>query len=426
MCIAATANAERNRQFILGADISWVDADIDRGQKFFDGGVQKSIFEILADHKFNLVRLRVFVDPSADVPGEQWDSPYSTQGYCGLERTIEFAKGIKGAGMLFSLDFHYSDTWADPSKQHKPMSWRGLSYAELVEQVRTYTRESIEACDEAGVLPDMVQIGNEIVGGMIWPDGSTSNMKQFAELVNAGIDGVKDVSDDIEIFIHSISDASPSSWLTNLINAGVDEDRIDIFGLSYYEEWHGTPSDLKKNLTAITENHDMPIVVAEYAEVHEQVNDIVFELPDDEGIGTIVWEPTKWHDALFSGGSTNSRIDHYPRLWEEYGNDGLPLKPPPVSTGQPFYLTGKSGSGTVVWFGQDGVLRYKGMVPEGMKFDIFNLQGRRVAEGICRNTGNVISLTAGKSSVNVHNGRYVIKADGATHTAAVSLTGSCH
>jgi arabinogalactan endo-1,4-beta-galactosidase len=80
------------------------------------------------------------------------------------------------------------------------MSWRNLSYEELVEEVRTYTRESLEACEEAGVLPDIVQIGNEIVGGMIWPDGSTSNMKKFAELVNAGIDGVKDVSENIEIF----------------------------------------------------------------------------------------------------------------------------------------------------------------------------------------------------------------------------------
>ena len=111
--------------------------------------------------------------------------------------------------MLFSLDFHYSDTWADPSKQHKPMSWRDLSYEELVEQVRTYTRESLEACEEAGVLPDMVQVGNEIVGGMIWPDGRSSNMSQFAELVNAGIDGVKDVSEEIEIVIHSISENSP-------------------------------------------------------------------------------------------------------------------------------------------------------------------------------------------------------------------------
>lgn len=426
VCFMTAANAERNRQFIFGADISWVDADIDRGQRFSDGGGNKSIFEILTDHKFNLIRLRVFVDPSANVPEEQWDSPYSTQGYCGLERTIEFAKQIVEAGMMFSLDFHYSDTWADPGKQHKPMSWRSLSYEELVERVRTYTRESLEACDEAGVLPDMVQVGNEIVNGMIWPDGRTSNMRQFAELVNAGIDGVKDVSEDIEIFIHSLSDNSPNRWLTNLIDAGVDAERIDIFGLSYYQQWHGTTNDLERNLNAIAEDHDVPIVVAEYAEVHEVVNDIVFNLPDDEGIGTIVWEPTKWEDALFSGGSTNSRIDLFPRLWDEYGNDTLPLKPVPVTTQQPFLLFGNGRrSGTTVWFGQDGLLRYKGSIPEGMKFDIFNLQGRRVAEGIGNTAGNMISVTAGNSTVSMPDGRYVIKAGGATPQTAVSLTGSC-
>ena len=90
------------------------------------------------------------------------------------------------------------------------MSWRELSYPDLVKKVRSYTRESLEAFKNAGALPDMVQIGNEIVAGMIWPDGSSSNMKQFAELVNAGIDGVKDVSEEIEIVIHSLSNKNPS------------------------------------------------------------------------------------------------------------------------------------------------------------------------------------------------------------------------
>ncbi|MBN1578338.1 MAG: glycosyl hydrolase 53 family protein [Chitinispirillaceae bacterium] len=368
----------RSRQFVFGADISWVDADIDKGQKYYDGSQEKSIFYILKDHKFNCIRLRVFVDPSADVPGEQWDSPYSTKGYCGLERTIEFAKKIKEAGMMFSLDFHYSDTWADPSKQHKPMGWRNLSYGELVKKVRSYTRESLEACEKAGVLPDMVQVGNEIVGGMIWPDGRSGNMKQFAELVNAGIDGVKDVSEDIEIFIHSISDATPSKWFSNLINAGVDANRIDIFGLSYYEEWHGTPNDLKRNLTEITKNHDVMIAVAEYSEVHEQVNDIVFNLPDEEGIGTFVWEPTKWHETLFTNGRTNSRIDLYTKLWDRYGNDTLPLKPAKVSVNQYYSIATESSSGGSAWLDPAGIPRRGNSVIRN-DYSIVNLQGRTVA-----------------------------------------------
>lgn len=376
-CIAVISIDGRTRQFIFGADVSWVDADIDKGQKFYDGSEQKDIFKILKDHKFNCIRLRVFVDPTATVPGETWDNPYSTQGYCGLERTIAIAKKIKEAGMMFSLDFHYSDTWADPSKQHKPMAWRNLSYEELVKKVRSYTRESLELCQKEGVLPDIVQIGNEIVWGMIWPDGQSSNMKKFAELVNAGIDGVKDVSEEIDIFIHSISDKTPSRWLSDLVNAGVDAKRIDIFGLSYYKEHHGTPDDLKRNLTEITRNHNVKIVVAEYAEVHEQVNDIVFNLPDEEGIGTFVWEPTRWHETLFTNGSTNSRIDIYPKLWTWYGNDTLPMKEPTVASKNTLSIVAESLNGSI-WMDHNRILRKGDCVVNG-SYSIMDLQGRLIA-----------------------------------------------
>lgn len=382
----------RSRQFILGADISWVDADIDKGQKYYDGDQQKDILQILKEHKFNAIRLRLFVDPSAYVPGEEWDNPYSTKGYCGLERTVAFAKKIKDAGMLFLLDFHYSDTWADPGKQHKPMSWRNLSYPDLVKKVRSYTRESLEAFKNAGALPDMVQIGNEIVAGMIWPDGSTSNMKQFAELINAGIDGVKDVNEDIEIVIHSLSNKNPSGWLSNLINAGVKRERIDIFGLSYYQQYHGTTHDLMNNLTGITRAHDVKIMVAEYAEVHEQVNDIVFNLPDEKGIGTFVWEPTRWNETLFTNGRTNYRIDIYPNLWARYGNDTLPLKNIPVANRKPFGIIEQESDGHL-WIDGGGVLRRGNRAVTG--YSIFDLKGRLVATDRRAGSARLLDLPSG-------------------------------
>lgn len=382
----------RSRQFIFGADISWVDADTDAGQKYYDGNQQKDVLQILKEHKFNSIRLRLFVDPSAYVPGEEWDNPYSTKGYCGLERTVAFAKKIKESGMMFLLDFHYSDTWADPGKQHKPMSWRELSYPDLVKKVRSYTRESLEAFKNANALPDMVQIGNEIVAGMIWPDGSSSNMKQFAELVNAGIDGVKDVSEEIEIVIHSLSNKNPSGWLSSLINAGVKRERIDIFGLSYYKEYHGTPNDLMNNLTGITKAHDVKIVVAEYAEVHEQVNDIVFTLPDEKGIGTFVWEPTRWNETLFTNGKTNYRIDIYPSLWNRYGNDTLPLKENQVANRKAFSIV-EQGSDGNVWIDRGGVLRKGNSVVRG--YSILDLQGRIVGGDRGGGAGRLPNLPAG-------------------------------
>ncbi len=330
----------RTTPFILGADISWIPQREAGGVRYADNGTVKDIFEILKDHQFNWIRLRLFVDPTAPVPGES-ESPYSPQGFCGLEETRKMALRVKQAGMKLLLDFHYSDTWADPAKQHKPVSWENLSFSQLRDKVRTYTRETLQILQADGTLPDMVQVGNEVVGGMIWPDGRSSNMYNFAALVNAGIDGVKDVSPDIKIMIHSISKDSPSNWLRNLINAGVT--RIDVFGLSYYSEWHGTPDDLQSMINTVAANHDVKIVIAEYADNHRRVNDIIFNLPDNKGLGTFVWEPADWNEALFDWRNnrreTNSRIDLYPQMSKDFGNDIISAiqSNPNVSERQSFF-----------------------------------------------------------------------------------------
>ena len=102
--------------FIIGADISWVQQQEDQGRKFKDNGVEKDIFQILKDHGFNAIRLRIFHNP-------QSPKGYSKQGYCDLPHSLKMAKRIKKAGMIFLLDFHYSDNWADPGKQYKPLAW---------------------------------------------------------------------------------------------------------------------------------------------------------------------------------------------------------------------------------------------------------------------------------------------------------------
>lgn len=319
-CLAMFAGAA-TEPFILGADISWIPQREAGGVRYADNSVEKDIVQILKEHGFNYIRLRLFVDPTAVVPGET-ESPYSLQGYCGLTQTRAMAKRIKTAGFKFLLDFHYSDTWCDPAKQHKPVSWSGLTLSQLTAQVRSYTKQTLELFKADGTLPDMVQVGNEIVGGMLWPDGQSNNINQLATLVNAGIDGVKDVDTGIKIMIHSIAKDSPVSWVTDLVNAGVN--RIDVFGLSYYSEWHGTPDELQEKVSAVAAKYAFKIAIAEYADNHEAVNDIIYNLPDHKGIGTFVWEPADWNEALFdyknNRRETNSRIDIYPRLSQRYGN----------------------------------------------------------------------------------------------------------
>ncbi len=397
--IVAAVDA-RSGCFIIGADISWNYRSVKNNTTYTDGGERKPLLEILRSHGFNWIRLRMFVDPTAKVPEVPNESPYSVSGDCDLEHTLDFAKYIKKAGFKFLLDFHYSDTWADPGKQYKPVSWRHLSYEDLVKKVRSYTRESLEAFKAQGVLPDMVQIGNEIVNGMIWPDGRTTNMSKFSELVNAGIDGVKDVSEDIKIMIHSVSENSPSAWLSNLIKAGVK--RIDVFGLSYYSKWHGTPDDLERLLKEVTKNHDIKIIVVEYCDNHRRVNDIVFNLPDEKGIGTFVWEPTSYGEALFSGTSANQRMDLYPEMVKAYGNDTcydkvdirIAVKPffpayPAVDIKPYLWSEGKEGFGSPS--------------SNNVDVEIFTLQGRL--------KGNVktCNKTHGNSIHNNLNGVFILK-----------------
>lgn len=349
--------------------------------RYAHNGQVRDIFDILKEHKFNYIRLRLFVDPAAKIPDES-ESPYSAAGYCGTDSTIKMAKRVKAAGMKFLLDFHYSDTWADPGKQHKPMSWRGLTFSQLTEKVRSYTRESLQAFKDEGVLPDMVQVGNEVVGGMIHPDGSTSNWGNFAALVNAGINGVKDVGPNIKIMMHTISERNPNNWLTTLksrlnqVEAGA-ANKIDVIGLSYYPKWHGDLDSLGRILAAISNNHSIKIAVVEYADRHREVNDLVFALPESKRFGTFVWEPEEFSgdnslplfDWKNNRRETNARIALYPIMSRDFGNDnvtGVPECPTPRVAARR-----RQGGGCVI---QNGIIEYYSSDPAAVT--IYGINGR--------------------------------------------------
>jgi len=347
LCLTVGTVCAQNEPYVLGADISWMQQD-EKSTKYYRNGQAKDLLLILKESGFNYIRLRLFVDPTAKVTEDKpnsdgWSaSPYSTAGYCGLDSTIKVAKRVKEAGMKFLLDFHYSDTWADPGKQYKPMSWRNLNFTQLTEKVRSYTKESLQKFKEAGVLPDMVQVGNEVVGGMIHPDGQ-GNTQNFATLVNAGINGVKDVDPNIKIMMHTINDKNPNSWLTTLksnlnkVEANA-ANKIDVIGLSYYPKWHGNVDSLKRALTAIANNHNIKIAVAEYADFHRQVNDVVYNLPSNKRLGTFVWEPQRFDGddskPLFdwknnpAGRHSNALLELYPQMAIDYA-------PLPSSSSQP-------------------------------------------------------------------------------------------
>jgi arabinogalactan endo-1,4-beta-galactosidase len=266
--------------FMAGVDISALHLLEENGATYSDNGVPGDPVEIMVDHGVNWARLRLFLDADGQYLAVQ-----------DLEYTLQQALEIQASApdMKFLLDFHYSDTWADPGKQFKPAAWAGQSGVQLQNTVRDYTRDTIIAFKDVGVMPDMVQIGNEISNGMIWPDGSTSNWNDFANLISAGINGARLGANDTSgspaapeplMMIHTDKGGDPGrtdSWLDQLLPRlqanGTDP---DVIGLSYYPIWHyDQPSPGAGNLAALRANlqhvadpvasggHGKPVVIVE-------------------------------------------------------------------------------------------------------------------------------------------------------------------
>ena len=185
----AFAKAQVKDGFIKGADVSTLKEMEDAGYVFkgFDGKPGDAM-ALLHEQGFNYIRLRIWVDPY-DANGNTYGG-----GTNDLPTTLYLAQKAKDNGMKFLLDFHYSDFWTDPGKQFKPKAWADLSFEDLKKAVYEYSRDTIKAFGDKGLMPDMVQIGNELNGGMLWPDGKSwgQDGKEFdrlAELLKAGTPG---------------------------------------------------------------------------------------------------------------------------------------------------------------------------------------------------------------------------------------------
>lgn len=248
-------------QFIKGADISFVEEIETEGGAFYEKGEERDVLDILKDSGVNSARLRIWNNPTFD--------------YCNPSKTLKMAKRIKDKGMHFLLDFHYSDYWADPSKQHMPKAWESLSFEELVKAVEDFTTSFIVDLKKQGTLPDMVQVGNEITNGMIWGEGrvdgeynTSAQWEKLGQLIHAGIRGVHAATEGeerIPIMIHIDRGADNEGsryFYDKLLNMNVE---YDIIGLSYYSWWHGTLEQLTANMADLASRYNKDIVVVEVA-----------------------------------------------------------------------------------------------------------------------------------------------------------------
>ena len=249
----------RAQQYAVGADISFLASAEQQGVVFKEGGVPKPVLQILKDHGYNWVRLRIFHDPSASADKLPNDLAY----------TLALAKRARQMGFHILLDFHYSDTWADPAKQFTPTAWLPLKHKQLSGEIFTYTRDTIAAFREAGVLPDMVQTGNEITNGMDWPDGKLpDNWDHFANLLRSAIRGVNEgrgTGSRIPIMIHIERGGEAGEAVAFFDKLNSYNLPYDVIGLSYYPRWHGSIAALRQTLHDLAFHYRKPIVVVETA-----------------------------------------------------------------------------------------------------------------------------------------------------------------
>ncbi|MFH1689372.1 MAG: glycosyl hydrolase 53 family protein [Candidatus Eisenbacteria bacterium] len=248
-------------EIVLGADLSFLPQLQSLGAEYSVDGAPGEPLGMFADHGFSLVRLRLW-----HTPAEPWH---------GLDATVAHAVAAKAAGHRLMLDLHYSDTWADPGHQSKPAAWEALAFPALVDSVYGYTNSVIGGFRDAGVLPDYVQIGNEITAGMLWDDGhvggawdTPQQWSQLGQLLAAGVSGVRDSLPEGEwprIVIHVDSGGNNGAcrWFFDGVTAeGVD---FDVIGLSFYPWWHGTLGDLRANMHDLAARYGRRIMVVETA-----------------------------------------------------------------------------------------------------------------------------------------------------------------
>ncbi|HZG89124.1 MAG TPA: glycosyl hydrolase 53 family protein [Pseudonocardia sp.] len=332
---------------IRGADISFALQLEAAGSTVSDGTGVRPVEAVLAARGANFVRLRAWVDPPT--------------GYSDLPMALELGRRAAAAGCGIHLDLHYSDFWADPRTQQIPAAWQGRDLAALAETVRTYTRGSVAAFAAQGTPLSMIQIGNEVTGGMLWPlgrvvTGAQEHWDGFVQLLRAGLDGARDAAAGLPTMVHIDRSGDPGGsryFFDNVVGRGVE---VDLIGLSYYPFWHGSLDDLGRTLHLLADRYGKDVVVVECAHpsslptdgrvdyfassaadlpeggrfpptpqgqaaFYEELRSVVGSVPAGRGAGFFVWEPAwRGHEVGVRDGAGNP----YANL-AMFGPDGEPL-----------------------------------------------------------------------------------------------------
>ena len=294
--------------FARGADVSWLTEMEASGRKFYDSkGRERECMELLRELGMNAIRLRVWVDPE--------------EGWCSKEDVIIKAWRAHNLGYRLMIDFHYSDEWADPGKQKKPIAWQNYSFDELKNAVSEHTKDVLSALKNLNIDVEWVQVGNETRYGMLWDDGNTSsgNTANFAQLVQSGYEAVKAVYPDAQVIIH-LDKGNILKYYTDMFN-GLESNgaKWDIIGMSLYpgkepqkndpngvwqpidengKTWEQQNDDCIANMQALISKYNTKVMMCEigipwnYDEAEAFYTDFMTKAKKVEGcLGVFAWEP---------------------------------------------------------------------------------------------------------------------------------------
>lgn len=311
---------EKLSSLVIGADVSHLPQLEAAGAHFYEQNKPDDLLVILKRNGVNTIRIKVWNEPGqyAKFPADQSDSV----GFNNPEHAVALAKRASQLGFRIMIDFHYSDWWADPGKQHMPIAWQGKNAAQVSKALYQFTLRVMLKLKAEGVTPEWVQVGNEISNGMLWPLGRTSEWDNLALFLKSGSQAVKTVFPDSKVVLHLDAGGDNERcrrWFTEAVRHDVP---FDVIGLSYYPIWHGAMQALAANMADLSQRFERPVMVVETAypwtkdegdaqpNIYKQTGpepwpmtpegqtaflskllQTVKQVPQHKGLGFIYWEP---------------------------------------------------------------------------------------------------------------------------------------
>lgn len=308
--------------FAKGADVSWITQLEAQGYTFCNAaGTTKELMTLLRDDcGVNAIRLRVWVNPEND---------QTVKGWCNVNDLIIKARRANALGLRLMIDFHFSDTWADPGHQSIPAAWESLDLQGVLSAMTGHVNNVMSALKHEGIEPEWVQIGNETRTGMMWPMGSTDTADNFSRMVNAGYDAVKAVFPSALVVIHC--DCGDQKWLYDYLYGKLkrEDARYDMIGMSLYPEshnWEKVVGDCVANIKHCRNTYNKPVMICEVGSNYDEpeIADKIMRKLYTEGKnldlkGIFWWEPEApvaagYKKGCFINGAPTQALDIFKEI----------------------------------------------------------------------------------------------------------------